>query len=439
MDIEGFKNRLNREEIGLQIYKFIEDLYPICRSITGDGLRKTMTEIQKHIPIAMSEVPTGTQVFDWIVPNEWNIRDAYIICPQGEKVIDFKTSNLHIMSYSAPIHAKMSLRELRPHLYSLPDHPDWIPYKTSYYKEDWGFCLAHRKLLELKEGEYEVYIDSSLKAGSLTLGELYLPGETEEEVLISCHTCHPSLCNDNLTGVAIATFLAKYINSVKRRYSWRFLFLPGTIGSITWLSINEEQTKKIKHGLVLACLGDSGRMTYKRSRRGKEEIDRVVEHILRLSKEKYEIEDFSPYGYDERQFCSPGFDLPVGCFSRTPHGRFDEYHTSADNLELIKAFSLQDSLSKLLSICFALESNMTYINLNPKCEPQLGKRGLYRSSGGRITSTEDERALLWILNLSDGEYQLLDIAERSGLDFYTLKKNAKRLLQKGLISEETSH
>ncbi|MEJ2248003.1 MAG: DUF4910 domain-containing protein, partial [Acidobacteriota bacterium] len=270
----------------------------------------------------------------------------------------------------------------------------------------------------------------------MTLGELYLPGETEDEVLISCHTCHPSLCNDNLSGVAIAVFLAKYIHSVAHRYSWRFLFLPGTIGSIAWLALNEERTERIKHGLILACLGDSGKMTYKRSRRGNAEIDRVVEYVLRTSGNPYEIEDFSPYGYDERQFCSPGFNLPVGCLSRTPHGCFPEYHTSADNLEFIRASALEDSFSKILSILSTLESNRTYKNLNAKCEPQLGKRGLYRTTGGRVVSPEDETALLWILNFSDGQHSILDIAERSCLDFNLLKKSADMLREHGLLAEE---
>jgi aminopeptidase-like protein len=436
VDISNPIKELDFQKTGQQLHAFIRELYPICRSITGNGLRRTLKVIQDHIPVTLREVPTGTQVFDWTVPREWNIRDAYVKNDQGLRVIDFNDSSLHVLNYSIPVQKTITLEALKPHLYSLPEHPDWIPYRTSYYKENWGFCLSHNELLKLDEGEYEVCIDSSLQDGSMTLGELYLPGEIEDEVLISCHTCHPSLCNDNLSGVAIAVFLAKHIQSVAHRYSWRFLFIPGTIGSIAWLALNEERTEKIKHGLILACLGDSGKMTYKRSRRGNSEIDRIVKYVLRTSGNPYQIEDFSPYGYDERQFCSPGFNLPVGCLSRTPHGCFPEYHTSADNLEFVQASALEDSFSKILSILSALESNRTYKNLQPKCEPQLGKRGLYRTTGGRVASPEDETALLWVLNFSDGQHSILDIAERSCLDFNLLKKSADILIEHGLIAEE---
>lgn len=423
--------------VGQQIYSLIAELYPLCRSITGNGLRETLRRLEKHIPIIQYEVPSGTQVFDWTVPKEWNIRDAYIKNSRGEKIVDFQDCNLHVVNYSVPIHKRVTLGELKQHLFTLPDYPDWVPYRTSYYKESWGFCLSHRQFMELQEDEYQVYIDSSLQDGHLTYGELYLPGETPGEVLISCHACHPSLCNDNLTGVALATFLAKYLGPISHRYSYRFLFIPGTIGSITWLSRNEAQVPRIKHGLVLACVGDSGKVSYKRTRQGNAEIDRAAVHVLQQCGQDYEVMDFSPYGYDERQFCSPAFNLPVGCFSRTPHGRFPEYHTSADNLAFVKPSSLGDSFSKCLAILWILEENKAYLNVNPKCEPQLGKRGLYRTIGGEADAGATELAMLWVLNLSDGNHTLLEIAERSGLAFNSIYKATELLREHGLLRECT--
>jgi aminopeptidase-like protein len=384
--------------------------------------------------LAIHEVPTGTQVFDWTVPKEWNIRDAYIKNVRGERVVDFQKSNLHVVNYSVPVKEKISLAELKEHLFTLPEHPDWIPYRTSYYKENWGFCLSHRQLLALMDAEYEICIDSSLEPGALTYGECYLPGESTDEVLLSCHSCHPSLCNDNLSGMALATFLAQSLRSLALRYSYRFLFIPGTIGSITWLCLNESQVARIKHGLVLANVGDAGRSTYKKSRRGDAEIDRAVIHVLQHSGEDYEVIDFSPYGYDERQFCSPGFDLPVGNLMRTPHGRFPEYHTSADNLDFVQPPYLANSFAKCLAVLTVLENNLTYLNQNPKCEPQLGKRGLYRVMGGPEGEL-NELAMLWVLNLSDGSHSLLDIAARSGYPFAMIKRAADLLREHLLLKE----
>jgi aminopeptidase-like protein len=426
---------LREQDAGLAMYRVIAELYPICRSITGDGVRQTLAILQNHIPLTIHEVPSGTSVFDWTVPKEWNIRDAYVKDTNGKKVIDFRDSNLHVVSYSVPIDRKVSLTELKKHLFTLPDHPNWIPYRTSYYSENWGFCLSHGKYEALGEGEYEVYINSSLEPGNLTYGEYYIKGKTADEVLLCCHICHPSLCNDNLSGVALATFLAKQLNFLSLKYSYRFLFIPGTIGSITWLAGNESRVCRIKHGLVLACVGDSGRFTYKKSRRGDAEIDRAVEHALKESGKEYNITEFSPYGYDERQFCSPGFNLPVGCLMRTPHGCFPEYHTSADNLDFVRPQYLGDSLDQCLRIIDVLEANQTYLNQSPKCEPQLGKRGLYHAVGGDA-SQADQLALLWVLNLSDGQHTLLDIAERSGLEFQAIKSAAAALLAHDLLRVE---
>ncbi len=435
MNLDDLSRHININQIGTEMFQFITELYPICRSITGNGVRESLQIIQRHIQLEIREVPTGTQVFDWTVPKEWNIRDAYVKNTRGEKVIDFKQSNLHILNYSIPIQAKMTLAELRKHLYTISDKPDWIPYRTSYYKENWGFCLSHHQLQGLEEGEYEVYIDSSLEEGHLTYGEYYLRGETSDEILISCHNCHPSLCNDNLSGVSLATFLAKLLLPLSLKYSYRFLFIPGTIGAITWLSANEQSVSRIKHGLVVACVGDPGPLTYKKSRRGDAEIDKAVQQVLKHSGQPFHIRNFSPYGYDERQYCSLGFNLPVGSLTRTPHGQFHEYHTSADNLDLIKPEYLADSLSKYLAVMQVLESNKKYLNQNPKCEPQLGKRGLYRAMGGNTDEPIDELALLWVLNLSDGYHTLLDISERSDLEFGLVKNAADALLEHGLLKE----
>jgi aminopeptidase-like protein len=428
VNIHFEESSINREGMGREMHAFIGEMYPLCRSITGAGFRETLAMVSRHIPIEIHEVPTGTPVFDWTVPKEWNIQDAYVKNMVGERVIDFRNSNLHVVSYSVPVRATLSLAELRGHLFTLPEHPDWIPYRTSYYQETWGFCLSHHELLKMKDDLYDVCIDSSLEPGHLTYGEYYLPGEEENEVLISCHACHPSLCNDNLSSVAMITFLAKHLSTQPRRYSYRFLFIPGTIGSITWLCLNEKNVHKIKHGLVAACTGDPGRTTYKKSRQGDAEIDKVVAHVLKHSGQDYEIMDFSPYGYDERQYGSPGFNLPVGCLMRTPHGRYPEYHTSADDLSFVRPASLADSFVKYLAVLQVLENNRIYLNLNPKCEPQLGKRGLYRLMGGDRETGFDQMSLLWVLNLSDGSHSLLDIAERAGYEL-TMIKNAAEVLR----------
>jgi aminopeptidase-like protein len=425
----------NLHQLGIGMYDLIAKLYPICRSITGDGVRQSLHILQKLIPLVVNEVPTGTRVFDWTIPKEWNVRDAYVKNSLGEKVIDFQVSNLHLLNYSIPIHRKMSLSDLREHLFTLPEQPDLIPYRTSYYKENWGFCLSYNQLKQLGDGEYEVFIDSSLENGYLTYGEYYLPGEVEDEVLFSCHTCHPSLCNDNLSGIALASFLAKHLSSHTNRYSYRFLFIPGTIGSIAWLSLNEAKTHHIKYGLVISGVGDAGGMTYKKSRRSNAEIDRIAIHILSHVEQESKIEEFSPYGYDERQYCSPGFDLPVGRLTRTPFGKYAEYHTSADNLEFVKPSFLADSLGTYLKIVEVIENNKRYLNINSKCEPQLGKRGLYGNVGGEQDKKVDEMAMLWVLNLSDGTHTLFDIAERAKMEFPAIKNAAIALKQAGLLQE----
>jgi aminopeptidase-like protein len=328
----------------------------------------------------------------------------------------------------------MPLAELKQHLYTLPDHPDWVPWRTSYYAERWGFCASQRLVDSLPDGDYEVCVDATLADGHLTYGEHVVPGETDEEVLVSCHVCHPSLANDNLSGIAVATRLASLLGERRSRYTHRFLFIPGTIGSITWLARNADRVGRIRHGMVLACVGDPGRLTYKRSRRGDAEIDRAVAHVLASSGRPHALEDFSPYGYDERQFCSPGFNLPVGCLSRTPYARYPQYHTSADDLELVRPEHLQDSLEVCWEVLRVLDGNRRYTNLNPMCEPQLGRRGLYGSIGGRSDAEERQMAMLWVLNLSDGDHSLLDVAGRSGLPFGLVAEVAGTLQEAGLLA-----
>jgi len=416
------------------MYRLIEELYPICRSISGEGLRETLRRIQREVPISLFEVPSGTRAFDWTVPPEWNIRDAYV-AHRGERVIDFRASNLHVVGYSGPIRCTMTLDELRPHLHSLPEHPDWVPYRTSYWAEGWGFCLSQRQLEALPDGEFEVCIDATLNPGSLSYGELLVPGRSTDEVLISCHVCHPSLANDNLSGLAVAVELARRLRARTRALSYRFLFVPGTIGALAWLARNEAGLDRIKHGLVLSCLGDRGPLTYKRSRRGNAAIDRAAAHLLRQAGLHSRVRDFVPYGYDERQYCSPGFNLPVGCLTRTPNGEFPEYHTSADNLDLVTPAALADSCAALQRILEILEEDRCYVRTEPRGEPQLGRRGLYRGVAGLRQPAMEELALLWVLNLADNRHSLLEVAERAGLSFAQVAEAAKRLSDEGLIRE----
>jgi aminopeptidase-like protein len=412
---------------------FILELYPICRSITGNGVRETLSLIGAHIPLQIHEIPTGTKVLDWEIPREWNIRDAYIIDPSGNKIADFKKLNLHVLNYSTPMKATMGLAELKPHIFTIPEKPDLVPYRTSYYSDNWGFCMSHNEMLSLKEGNYEVVIDSELTRGFLTYGELLLEGDSQEEVLISTHICHPSLCNDNLTGISVCMNLAKELATRHRHYSYRFLFIPGTIGAIAWLAKNEKKLGRIKHGIVTSLLGIDSVFTYKRSRQATAMIDRIVEYTLSKWPGKSEIINFIPYGYDERQFCSPGFNLPVGNLTRIPFGEYPEYHTSADNPNLVSEKALQDSLEVFRLIVNYIEADRKFVNLYPKGEPQLGKRGLYDNVGGRNDSKQLQLAFLWVLNYSDGEHSLTDICMLSGIDIKLVVEAAQMLQAKELI------
>jgi aminopeptidase-like protein len=422
------------DAIGSEAYELMGRLFPLCRSLTGSGVRATFDVLDEYVPLERTEIASGTQVFDWTVPDEWNIRDAYIATPDGHRVVDFRRSSLHVVSYSEPVRARMSLEALRERLHTLPDQPDVVPYRTSYYSRTWGFCLSERQLQALQPGDYEVVIDSTLEPGHVTYAELRLEGETADEVLISTYVCHPSLANDNLSGIAVATMLAKQLSQRRLRHTYRILFAPGTIGPLAWLHQNRDTLDRVKHGLTVSCIGDAGGLTYKRSRRGDSQVDRAVALVLRDSGVAHRIIDWDPWGGDERQFCSPGFNLPVGCLMRTPHGEFAGYHTSADSLDRIRPESLAEAVRTGLGVVEILETNRTYVNLSPYGEPQLGRRGLYRSSGGAVQSPDDERALLWMLNLSDGGASMVDVAARSGLAYEVIRRAAERLEQAELLA-----
>ena len=449
-------NSLDLELIGNQMYDLMEELFPITRSITGKGVRKSLKILKNLINLKIHEIPTGFKVFDWTVPEEWNIDDAYIMNSKKEKIVDFNKSNIHVLQYSENIKKKITLDELKKHIFTLPDQPNSIPYVTSFYNKNWGFCMSHNEFLKLEDDDYFINIVSEHKNGSLTYGEFLIEGDSKEEILISTYVCHPSLCNDNLSGPVLTAFLAQYLSKVKMHYSIRFLFIPETIGAITWLALNENKIHNIVHGLVVTCVGDSGISTYKKSRDGNNVIDKVVEEVLIESGNPYKIMEFWPSGSDERQYCSPAFNLPVGSLMRTPYDMFDEYHTSDDDLSFMNKECLADSLSKYLLVIEKLNDNFknikleknvlgkkvstlndpVYQNLCPKCEPQLGKRKIYEEIGGvkKQNLLKQKKAIQWILNLSDGNHSLRNIQQRSGLEYEILLDMAKLLENKKLLS-----
>ena len=417
---------------GHELHEFASGLYPICRSITGQGVRQTLGLIGEHVPLSIREVPSGSPVYDWEVPLEWNIEDAAVLSPDGERVIDFQKHNLHIVSYSEPFAKTIPLHELEQRLHSLPEHPEWIPYRTSYYQRSWGFCLRHETRMALREGRYRVEIKSSLAPGSLTYGELAIPGHSREEVLFFTHICHPSLANDNTSGMAVATTLAKWIASEPRHYSYRFVFAPGTIGSLCWLKRNEPGLGRVRAGLVLGLLGDPGALTYKSSRDGNTRTDAIASYVLSQIDPQGTVIPFSPYGYDERQLCSPGFNLPVGRLTRSVNGGYPQYHSSADDLTLVRADCLAQSLAACKLFVTVFDEDGRYVNRKPKGEPRLGKRGLYGAIGG-ASPREREYAMLWVLNQSDGSKSLLDIARRAGLSFEVVREAAAALEKAELL------
>lgn len=423
-------------EPGDEIYALAAEIFPICRSMTGDGVRRTLDILSAHLPIERHELASGTPVLDWTVPKEWNIADAYIKDASGRVIVAFSASSLHVVNCSMPVRRRMPFAELRTHIFTLPDTPDLIPYRTSFFKEDWGFCMSHRTLqeMEAKGGEYEVVIQSRLEPGALTWGEFVHHGASEDEVLLSTHICHPSLANDNCSGLALLALLGRALARRTTRYTYRLIFIPATIGSIAWLATNEARVQRIKHGLVISNVGDGGGPTYKRSRRGSAVIDRAMAMVLEGATATARIIDFFPYGYDERQFCSPGFDLPVGLFQRSQFGTYPEYHTSADNLDFIKPQHLGQSYRWLLQVIDVLEKDRTLLNLAPKGEPQLGRRGLYSAFGSGEAAMQHNLAVLWVLNMSDGQNSLLDIAIRARMPFDLIAEAARALEERGLVA-----
>ena len=424
--IEGF-------DPGGYMYGLIRELFPICRSLTGEGVRRTLGVLKREIDtLAVHEVPSGTSCFDWTVTDEWNVDDACVIDPEGQKVIDFKSSNLHLMGYSVPFEGEMSLEELNEHLYSLPEQPDLIPYVTSYYSPRWGFCIEHSRRARLRPGTYRVKIASRFSKGSLTYADAFLPGEEEREILLSTYVCHPSLANDNLSGPALMAALWKWLSRRRRRFSYRFVFVPETIGAIAYISRNlEELRRRTCAGYVLTCVGDNNAVSFLPSRRGDTVVDRVSRHVLSHRVPGYKEYSFLERGSDERQYCSPGVDLPVASIMRSKYGTYPEYHTSADDLDFISSEGLQGSFELYCRCLDLLERNRIYRVTSP-CEPQLGKRGLYPTLSMK-GSAGDVRVYMNMLTYTDGENDLVDIAERIGVSAEELVPIAEKFLSHGLV------
>jgi aminopeptidase-like protein len=418
------------------IESFFDRLWPICRSITGNGLRSSFKILQEIIPLEITEVPTGTKVFDWEIPKEWNIKDAYIITPEGNKIADFKINNLHVVNYSTPVNKEIHFEQLEKHIYTLPQQPTAIPYITSYYKEHWGFCLSHEQFESLsKIGIYKVVIDSELKAGSLTYGDLVLKGESDKEIMFSTYFCHPSMANNELSGPLTLAFLYQKIKEMPfRKYTYRFVVAPETIGIISYLSKHGANLKeKLIAGYVLTCCGDDAPFVYKRSKIGNSLADKIAEHILKHQDVQFKIIDFAIGGSDERQYCSPGFNLPVGSLTRSMYRNYKEYHTSLDNKNFISFSAIIKTIDTYFSFVQALELNEKYINKIPFCEPQLGKREMYPSSAGWINSTEYLYNLLHFLSYADGSIDLIDIAEKRSQNILKFEEVVKNCKSKDLI------
>jgi aminopeptidase-like protein len=434
MLLEASRDDAAAAALAAEAFEVMRTLYPICRSITGDGVRRTLDHVAQWAPLERSEVPSGTPVFDWEIPPEWNVREAWVADASGARVVDFANHNLHLLGYSTPVRARLDRAALEPHLHSEPEHPHRIPYRTSYWREDWGFCLPHAQRERLGDGPFDVCIDATLAPGHLSYGECVVPGRSADEAIVFTHVCHPSLANDNLTGIALAAALARALRAGPTLHlTWRIVFAPGTIGSLTWLARNEHRLPRLRAGLVIGLLGDPGALTYKRSRRGDAGVDRIA--ALVMQQQGGRVVDFEPYGYDERQFCSPGFDLPVGRLTRSPNGQYPQYHSSDDDLARIDLGALAGSWQALARIVGAIDANRTWRNLSPKGEPRLGKRGLYRALGGRAPA-DYEQGLFWLLNQCDGRHDLAHVAARSGLPLETLAHGAQALETAGLLTDD---
>ncbi len=419
-----------------EIEKYFDRLWPINRSLTGNGNRKTLEILSELVDFNILEIPSGKQCFDWAVPPEWNVKEAWIKDSSGNVIIDFKNNNLHLVSYSEKIFQKLNLNELKKHLHYSAEQPEVIPYLTTYYKQDWGFCLNFNQFQNLKDDVYEICIDSEFNPhGSMTIGEAVLRGSSSEEILLSTYICHPSMANNELSGPLVTSFIYKKLKEKQNnRYTYRFLFMPETIGSICYLSMKGNELKKeLKAGYVVTCVGDNGNFTYKRSRQGDSLADRAAEQVLNQHNYEYSTENFFPTGSDERQYCSPGFDLPVGSIMRTRYGTYKEYHTSADNKDFISFDAMEKSIELYLEILDVLDNNYFYLSKSPYCEPQLGKRGLYPTLGAQKNTTDYINALMWILNLSDGHNDIIEISKRSSISLKTLIQAAERLKANDLI------
>ncbi len=420
------------EILGEDLHEHMRELFPLPRSLTGDGVRETLGVLAREVPLELVETPTGTPIFDWVAPREWKLRGAWIEGPSGERIVDAADSPLHVLGYSVPVDAVLSLEELRAHVFTHED-PELVPYRTSYWTEQWGFCMSRAQLESLEPGGYHAVVDAELVDGSLTSGELTLEGAQESEFLLSTYICHPALANDNLSGIVVLWALARTLARQRLEHTYRLLWSPGTLGPLCWLARNRDTLDRVQNGLVISCVGDPGPLRYKRSRRGDAPVDRAAVHVLAREPDSI-VDDWQPTGGDERQYCSPGFDLPVGTLSRTPHGLFPEYHSSADDLTLVQPEALAASYRTALEIIDVVETNASFQNRSPYGEPQLGRRGLYQSVPD---GTKPELAYLWLLSLSDGEHDLLAIAERSGLPYETVRSAAATLAEHGLLEPQT--
>ena len=424
-------------DTGEALHALVRRLYPITRSITGPGVRETLEVLRERLPLEIRAVPSGSAVLDWEVPPEWHFHDAFIADARGRRLIDARRCNLHVVNFSTAVDRRLSRAELEPHLHSLPDDPEAIPYRTNYYARDWGFCLSERARQGLGDGPFHVRIDAEHREGVLNWGELVIPGETDAEILVSTHVCHPSLANDNLSGIALAAALAAERLRGRPRHTWRFVFVPGTIGAISWLARHRDAMPDIRAGLVLTGLGDDSDFTWKETPDGDAWIDRIVRRALHeRAPGRHRILPFYPYGYDERQYTSPGFRLPVGRLTRAVHGTFREYHTDADDLEFVRPERLAESLELLRAIAAMIDRDARYRNLQPYGEPQLGRRGLYAGLGARRNPGELQMAMLWLLALGDGARSLLDVAERSDLPVALLHEAATALVEFDLLGIE---